>query len=292
MSLFERIGVYLTDRASDSAVVAHARDMVRRGARHIRVIQSQDPAAGPGDHSGLADLKREAEAAAGGVFRATDAAEGGGLTEILEAARDDSLDLIIVGRRLLSSEGRTDDRFTRVARKAPCSVLIAPELERPHFSRMLAAVDCSGHSQRTIEMAIELARTAADAPPQLVVLTVRQVDPGYYRAGVSYEEAEAAQHRYGERDLDQLMSPIDTQGVSVERQIAISLDPAEAIAEIAAVRKMDLVVIGSRGLSRAAVALLGSVSERILQRCPLPVLIVKEKGETLHVLEALFTGRS
>jgi nucleotide-binding universal stress UspA family protein len=54
---------------------------------------------------------------------------------------------------------------------------------------------------------------------------------------------------------------------------------------------MDMIVVGSRGLSRSAAAILGSTAERVLTCSPLPVLIVKRKGETVHLLDALLGGR-
>ena len=53
-------------------------------------------------------------------------------------------------------------------------------------------------------------------------------------------------------------------------------DPARRLLERAAAA--DLLVVGSRGLGAVRRLLLGTVSEKVLQHAPCPVLIVKESG--------------
>jgi nucleotide-binding universal stress UspA family protein len=50
---------------------------------------------------------------------------------------------------------------------------------------------------------------------------------------------------------------------------------AEAIMDVAAVQKSDLIVMGSRGLGRLAGAVLGSNSQKVVSHAPCPVLIVR-----------------
>jgi nucleotide-binding universal stress UspA family protein len=83
---------------------------------------------------------------------------------------------------------------------------------------------------------------------------------------------------------------LDTSGVEFQAVCTCSEQTPEAVHDLAAVRKMDMIVVGSRGLSRSAAAILGSTAERVLTVSPLPVLIVKRKGETVHLLDALLAG--
>ena len=52
-----------------------------------------------------------------------------------------------------------------------------------------------------------------------------------------------------------------------------------AIAETAAAHKVDLIVMGTRGLTGLRHVLLGSVAERTIRIAPCPVLTVKGKPE-------------
>lgn len=64
----------------------------------------------------------------------------------------------------------------------------------------------------------------------------------------------------------------DTESRSV---LVESARPAEALAELAREPDVDLVVVGHRGRSAMARALLGSVADRLVQISPKPVLVVR-----------------
>jgi nucleotide-binding universal stress UspA family protein len=51
--------------------------------------------------------------------------------------------------------------------------------------------------------------------------------------------------------------------------------PGDVIAQVASEGKFDLVVMGSHGHGAAAGLLLGSVTQRVLAKCSVPVLIVR-----------------
>lgn len=51
--------------------------------------------------------------------------------------------------------------------------------------------------------------------------------------------------------------------------------PVEQILGLAKTKKFDLMVVGARGKGRLAELFLGSVSNAILHKSPIPVLVVK-----------------
>ena len=52
-------------------------------------------------------------------------------------------------------------------------------------------------------------------------------------------------------------------------------EPAEEIVDYARLEEVDLIVMGSRGLSPIQELLLGSVSDKVLRTAPCPVLIAR-----------------
>lgn len=56
---------------------------------------------------------------------------------------------------------------------------------------------------------------------------------------------------------------------------------------MASARNMDVIVIGSRGATLPAIALLGATTERVLLEASVPVLVVKRKGETFRFLDVI-----
>ena len=210
------------------------------------------------------------------------------LEQVLRVARDRNLDLAVIGRRLPSSQLGFGSKVARIVRKSPCSVMLVPEFCRPHFERIRVSGVCSDPSAMAMEAAVALAREAKAPRPPIMVLSVRQVSSGHDYAGVTFQESAKAQLEHGARDLERFLAPIDTQGIAIESKVVLSEEPALAINHVATAIKTDIVVAGSRGATATAAARLGSTSEQRLMACALPILMVKKKGETLRLLEALF----
>lgn len=293
MKRFGKVGIVLRDVPSDEAVLAFAAHIAEAGAHSFycilvnepRQIQTDDRP----DRAAFQDRVMKALPAEMSDRVTCEIREGDPLEQTLRVARDQELDLAIIGRKLPSSQAGLGGKIVRIVRKCPCSVLIVPELCQPHFDRVLVAVDCSDHSRNAMETAVALAKAAGKSKPQLLALTVRRVAARYDLAGVTFKQSCQAQRDHGKADLDKFLSGIDRQGLPVEQLVVLSDLPALAISHVATAKKMDIVVAGSRGATGTAAALLGSTSEKLLMACALPIMMVKKKGETLHLLEALFS---
>jgi len=216
-----------------------------------------------------------------------DVFEGSPLTEILRLVRQKAIDLVLVGR---TSE-RKDSRMVpeKLARKAPCSVLVIPQRSRAQVTRLLVPVDFSENSADAMEVAIAFAH--ATPLPSLVCFHAYWVpkvmhpasddrDPGL---GVLFKKC--AERRYHD-----FITQFDLDGLSVSPMFRMNKNPASAI--IGAIEELgsDLVIVGARGRTAAAAVLLGSVTERLITSAGVPVLAVKKKGEGLSLLEAMLLG--
>ena len=63
-------------------------------------------------------------------------------------------------------------------------------------------------------------------------------------------------------------------GVSYSLHVALG-DPADMIVKASREKEIDLIILGSQGLGSVSSLLLGSVSRRVSQEAPCPVMIVK-----------------
>ena len=102
----------------------------------------------------------------------------------------------------------------------------------------------------------------ARSPPYGVVLP----------ASFDREVREAAAKR-----LEQWREKAAADGVEADGRLTATF-PSMGIVETAREEKVDLIVMGTRGLSGIKHVLLGSVAERTLRTAPCPVLTVKEDG--------------
>jgi nucleotide-binding universal stress UspA family protein len=77
------------------------------------------------------------------------------------------------------------------------------------------------------------------------------------------------------------LAPVFEEGANV----------AHVIGRVAERERADLVVMGTRGRSRSAAILLGSVTEQTIVETRLPLLAVKHFGARMSVLQALLDRR-
>ncbi|MHB8777465.1 MAG: universal stress protein [Anaerolineales bacterium] len=139
------------------------------------------------------------------------------------------------------------------------------------FDKILLAVDGSEHALHAARKAAELAR--AMPPREFRVVIVYDVIPIYLgepnmQFAINNRKTEA------EEILNKTLKEIGELPCEIHTEI-LEGDPATSIIEVAATRKSDLIVIGSRGLGRLAGLLLGSTSQKVVSHAPCPVLIVR-----------------
>lgn len=141
------------------------------------------------------------------------------------------------------------------------------------FSKILVPTDASEFSRRALTTALEIARKCDSEIQLLHVTYTPQAYWGYsvaYGISVSGEELE----RNGELALEATLTGIDTEPVKITKLLQ-SGHPVTAILEQLEKDPVDLIVMGSHGYGPIAGSVLGSISQRILQRSKCPVMIVK-----------------
>ena len=97
-------------------------------------------------------------------------------------------------------------------------------------------------------------------------------------AAIDSEVLERVTGAVGARALKSAEALFDAAGLAFEREIG-SGDPVPTLLEIAQRYGCEAIVMGARGRGALRSALLGSVSQAVLQASALPVTIVKHKPD-------------
>jgi nucleotide-binding universal stress UspA family protein len=139
------------------------------------------------------------------------------------------------------------------------------------FESILLAVDGSEHGRRAATVAADLARVAKAKEIRLVV-AFDPVPSFLGEPGLS--RAMAARTKEAGEILNEAKTLIGEIPAQLHEEI-VEGSAAEAILEVAATRKSDIIVMGSRGLGRLQGALLGSNSQKVIGHASCPVLIVR-----------------
>ncbi|MDP4127606.1 MAG: universal stress protein [Bacillota bacterium] len=141
------------------------------------------------------------------------------------------------------------------------------------FKRVLVPTDASEYSRRALKNALEIARQIHAEVELLYVMAPPEAYWGPYVAR-SFEISTQEIEQGGERVLENTLEGLDIGGVSLKTK-KLQGHPATLIIEEVKKENIDLIVMGSRGYGPIAGSILGSVSQRVLQRAGCCVLIVK-----------------
>lgn len=141
------------------------------------------------------------------------------------------------------------------------------------FKKILVPTDASEYSKRALKVALELARTFQAEVEVIHVTFSPQAYWGYTLSyGISITQEDL--NRNGEIALEATLAGIDREGVQI-KTVLYSGHPVSKIIEEIQNEKIDLVVMGSHGYGVITGSVFGSVSQRVLQKSPCPVLIIK-----------------
>jgi EmrB/QacA subfamily drug resistance transporter len=157
----------------------------------------------------------------------------------------------------------------------------AAETRTPAVASILVPLDDSEHAEAALKQAAAIARERRE---QLVLLHVAEPEsppgtsPSYVPSPAPPEPFEQA-HAF----LARAASTVD-RAVLVRTLVREGHAADEVLREIDERQEYDLVVIGSRGRGELRSALLGSVSHALLERSPVPVLVVHRTSPTLVTL--------
>jgi len=152
--------------------------------------------------------------------------------------------------------------------------------DTPDLKRILVAVDGSDNSERAFGVALKIAQ---QAQAELLILSVL---PGITTLGTMASRVPLPQSTYdeffrsAEKDSRDLVareaSTARWLGVKVTEEVIRSTETiVQAIVDFAAEKKINLIIVGTRGLGGFKRMLMGSVSTGIVTHAHCSVLVVR-----------------
>jgi len=202
--------------------------------------------------------------------------------EIANYSREENFDLIVMG-----THGRTGVAHLlmgsiaeSLVRLAPCPVLTVREhMEKEEvapYLKILVPVDFSPHAEKALKYGIALAMNF-EASLNVLHVMDQPVQPSHYQLDDNFlmmmqPNLEARTHEA----LQQLMARLAPKDLEYETAYVFGRAYAE-IVNYAASNDVDLIVLGTHGLSGLQQFLLGSTAAKVVRHAPCPVLTVKVK---------------
>jgi nucleotide-binding universal stress UspA family protein len=139
------------------------------------------------------------------------------------------------------------------------------------MQQILIATDGSPSAQEAIDVGLELAK---EQEADVTFVHVAAPDEFHGGRGGTHAITHREDVDESESALQEAAKAAEDAGVSYTLE-RISGETVESIVARADTKSVDLIVMGSRGRSSIATALLGSVSHGVLRQASRPVLVVK-----------------
>lgn len=227
----------------------------------------------------LARLRSLAEAHAPGADVAFEVRTGRPAEELHRFVGERGASLLVIAANDLTKK-RLGSIASRCVRSAPCDVLVLRDWQEGDFSKIMVCTDFSETSAHALERGVELAR-AHGATLEIVHV---MYPPSLDVWGEVLEHAMDAPTSYADecrekakRSMEDFLAP-RREALSEVPHTTVMLEsatPSSALTNHAADSGADLVLLGTRGMSRLAGLFLGTNAERLLHDAPVSVLAVR-----------------
>ena len=142
--------------------------------------------------------------------------------------------------------------------------------------KVLVPVEGSKYSMEGIKVASNYAKSN-NAGIYIMTVTPYVADVDLELSAVERDRLLESMKKRGEDILEKSVNLLKSFGVSYIRTVlASSTSPAEEIVNFAGTEKIDLIVIGSKGMGATQQFSLGSVTSKVVRYSPCCVYVVKD----------------
>jgi nucleotide-binding universal stress UspA family protein len=197
---------------------------------------------------------------------------------ISAAAERAKADLIVMGSRGLTGIKHVllGSVAEHTVRAAPCPVLTVKHGGALHMRKILVAMDFSPASQRALEFAQLIAKSAGPAHVILVHAYYVPVELQEYLIQRGQSIPDVLSPR-ATKELEAILTKLQDAGFSCE-YVAAAGAPETVIADVAKDKQVDLIALGTHGRRGLSHLFMGSVAERVVRHSERPVVTVGAKS--------------
>jgi nucleotide-binding universal stress UspA family protein len=153
------------------------------------------------------------------------------------------------------------------------------EKNRLKIKKILLAIDKSGYKDKAMSYASTLAKSLG---AEITVIHVIEPSSTIATGGLMRSAAMMAQNDYQEalkKDADKLLKEIvqlgKEEGVTVHGEVLAGSSVKQTILDYAKNKKVDLIIVGTKGMTGIARFLMGSVASDVIAHAHCPVLAVR-----------------
>ena len=145
------------------------------------------------------------------------------------------------------------------------------------FKKILVATDGSSCSRTAVSYGVHLAKLAGAGLIAVYVVDLKTGCGLEQCISITTPKAAALMklHQRGERAVKYVEDVASKEGVSVDKRV-VEGHPAEEIIKLARDESVDLIVMGTLGLSGIKKYLLGSTADKVVRHSRVPVMTVRK----------------
>ncbi|WP_138418432.1 universal stress protein [Aquibacillus sediminis] len=136
------------------------------------------------------------------------------------------------------------------------------------YNKILLATDGSDHSLRTVDHAIQLAKTSDN--PIIEIIYVKDMTKVKSETLNNWNQVTTSL----EERFSTVEKKVKEANVSYKMKV-LNGEPGPTVVEYVNKNQFDVVIVGSRGLNALQEMVLGSVSHKVAKRANCPVFIIK-----------------
>ncbi len=213
--------------------------------------------------------------------------KGNPFKEVIKCLEKENIDVAISGNKWQSKGSGIFNQ--RLARRAPCSLIVVPEGHTPEMKKLLIPIDFSVHSRMALEYGIFISKSNESAV-EIICQNVYSVPTGYHYSGKSYKDFAKIMEENAQKEYQGWVASIDTKDVPITPMFSLNEhdDFGQVIKDLAVKEEVSGILIGAKGRTAASALFIGSTAEKLIQAIDyLPLTIVRKKGSNATLLESL-----